>query len=36
MVIVDFADKPTFKADGEVAAIVKSGGLPNVKAAVAW
>jgi hypothetical protein len=34
IVIVDFADAPTFKAEGEVAVIVKSDGLPKVKAAV--
>jgi hypothetical protein len=35
IVIVDFADDPTFTAEGEVATIVKLGGVPNVKAAVA-
>jgi hypothetical protein len=33
--MVDFADEPTLTAEGEVAVIVKSGGVPKVKAAVA-
>jgi hypothetical protein len=36
IVIIDFADEPTFTAAGEVAVTVKSEGVPNVKAAVAW
>jgi len=28
IVIVDLADEPTFAGEGEVAVIVKSGGLP--------
>jgi hypothetical protein len=28
--MVDVADEPTLTADGEDAAIVKSGGIPNV------
>jgi len=36
IVIVDFADEPTFTAEGEVAVIVKSGGVPNVNVAVVW
>ena len=35
IVIVELADWPVFTAAGEVAAIVKSGGAPKVKLAVA-
>jgi hypothetical protein len=34
-VIVEVADVPAFTAAGEVAAIVKSAGVPKVKVAVA-
>jgi hypothetical protein len=33
-VIVEVADDPTLTADGEEAAVVKSGGIPNVNEAV--
>jgi hypothetical protein len=33
-VMVDVADEPTLIAEGEDAAIVKSGGIPNVNEAV--
>jgi len=36
IVSVDVAEEPTFTADGEVAVIVKSEGVPNVKAVVPW
>ncbi len=34
--IVDVAEEPAFTADGVVTVMVKSGGVPNVKVAVAW
>jgi len=34
--IVDVAEEPAFTADGDVTVMVKSGGVPNVKVAVAW
>jgi hypothetical protein len=32
--MVDVADEPTLRLDGEEADIVKSGGIPNVNEAV--
>jgi hypothetical protein len=36
MLIVDFWGDPTLAGEGEFAVMVKSAGVPNVKAAVAW